>query len=126
MWIDIGRGNSAFGKRAGELGFRDFPGLPVMKENRIVNHRTLPIYPTRFLDGLMDRPAGTGSAAEVLKRCLIAASPRVIGVSPGHTVLVLPWHRILSERRTGFAAERTRWCAVGVRRSIAKAPTRCL
>lgn len=27
---------------AGASGFRDFPGLPVTKENRSVSHRTLP------------------------------------------------------------------------------------
>ena len=30
--------------RAGALGFRDFPGLPVTKENRKCSHRTLPFF----------------------------------------------------------------------------------
>ena len=37
-----GRGVRA---RAGASGFRDFPGLPVVKENRKVNHQSLPTNP---------------------------------------------------------------------------------
>jgi hypothetical protein len=38
--------------RAGALGFRDFPGLPVMKENRNGNHRTQPLHDWKFLPSL--------------------------------------------------------------------------
>jgi len=39
-----GCSGTTFKSQAGALGFRDFPGSLVMKENRTGNHRTLPAY----------------------------------------------------------------------------------